>query len=329
MCTRIYHWHYLSPLVPSVLSRVGAGMGPTFWKLQKCAAFRLLRRYQLHFALVVALSFCFENGAPAEKWKMGVFGRGRRYQRHAHADAEAVQARVQVEQPVEPIARCATTSCYRQSLAHLPSPTLCAPVVVFGRLQPLSPRNCRPSGLVPPARFQVLAAACAHNPRAPRPHEPAPLPARRSGVGDGAVRRQTPPRRARAPHARAARPSPAFQAARRSLRHAVRRISLVPPPAASKLAHARWAIAGDARLAADPPRPGNRSPKAAAAARTCCFCMPHSAPPCACAMRSSPAHASARDDRPPSSGGANQLYPPEPATAHSTRRGPRDARAPL
>ena len=71
MCTRIYHWHYLSPLVPSVLYRVRAEMGPTFWKLQKCAAFRLLRRYQLHFALVVAFSFCFENGAPAEKWKMG------------------------------------------------------------------------------------------------------------------------------------------------------------------------------------------------------------------------------------------------------------------
>ena len=55
MCTRIYHWHYLSPLVPSVLSRVGAEMGPTFWKLQKCAAFRQLHRYQLHVALVVAL----------------------------------------------------------------------------------------------------------------------------------------------------------------------------------------------------------------------------------------------------------------------------------
>ena len=52
----------LSPLVPSVLSRVGAEMGPTFWKLQ---------RYRLHFALVAAFSFCFENGAPAEKWKMG------------------------------------------------------------------------------------------------------------------------------------------------------------------------------------------------------------------------------------------------------------------
>ena len=46
-------------------------MGPTFWKLQKCAAFRRMHRYQLHVALVVAFSFCFENGAPAEKWKMG------------------------------------------------------------------------------------------------------------------------------------------------------------------------------------------------------------------------------------------------------------------
>ena len=82
MYTRIYHWHYLSPLVPSVLYRVGAEMGPTFWKLQKCAAFRLLRRYQLHFALVVAFSFCFENGAPAEKWKMGAYGEKRRYRRH-------------------------------------------------------------------------------------------------------------------------------------------------------------------------------------------------------------------------------------------------------
>ena len=82
MCTRIYHWHYLSPLVPSVLSMVWAEMGPTFWKLQKCATFCLLRRYQLHFALVVAFSFCFENGAPAEKWKMGGFGQKRRYQRH-------------------------------------------------------------------------------------------------------------------------------------------------------------------------------------------------------------------------------------------------------
>ena len=72
MCTRIYHWHYLSPLVPSVLSRVGAEMGPTFWKLQKRAAFRLLCRYRLHFALVVAFSFCFENGTAAAKWKMGV-----------------------------------------------------------------------------------------------------------------------------------------------------------------------------------------------------------------------------------------------------------------
>ena len=82
MCTRIYQWHCLSPLVPSVLSMVGAEMGPTFWKLQKCAAFRLLHRYQLHFALVVAFSFCFENGAPAEKWKMGACGERRRYQQH-------------------------------------------------------------------------------------------------------------------------------------------------------------------------------------------------------------------------------------------------------
>ena len=61
----------LSPLVPSVLSRVRAEMGPTFWKLQKCAAFRRMHRYQLHVAPVVAFSFCFENGAPAAKWKMG------------------------------------------------------------------------------------------------------------------------------------------------------------------------------------------------------------------------------------------------------------------
>ena len=68
--------------MPSVLSRVGAEMGPTFWKLQKCAAFRQMHRYQLHFVLVIAFSFCFENGAPAEKWKLGVFGQKRRYQRH-------------------------------------------------------------------------------------------------------------------------------------------------------------------------------------------------------------------------------------------------------
>jgi hypothetical protein len=49
-------------------------MGPTFWKLQKCVAFRLLRGYQPHFALVVAFSFCEQNGAAEEKWKMGVFG---------------------------------------------------------------------------------------------------------------------------------------------------------------------------------------------------------------------------------------------------------------
>ena len=61
----------LSPLVPSVLSRVGAEMGPTFWKLQNCAVFRQMHRYKLHFALVVALSFCSQNGAAAAKWKMG------------------------------------------------------------------------------------------------------------------------------------------------------------------------------------------------------------------------------------------------------------------
>ena len=72
----------LSPLVPSVLSRVGAEMGPTFWKLKKCAAFRQLHRYQLHFALAVAFSFFEQNGTPAEKWKMGSFGQKQRYQRH-------------------------------------------------------------------------------------------------------------------------------------------------------------------------------------------------------------------------------------------------------
>ena len=72
----------LSPLVPSVLSRVGAEMGPTFWKLQKCAAFRQMHRYQLHVVLVVAFSFLEQNGAPAEKWKMGAYGEKRRYQRH-------------------------------------------------------------------------------------------------------------------------------------------------------------------------------------------------------------------------------------------------------
>ena len=72
----------LSPLMPSVLSRVGAEMGPTFWKLQKCAAFRQLHRYQLHFARVVAVSFYFENGAPAEKWKMGASRGRRRYHPH-------------------------------------------------------------------------------------------------------------------------------------------------------------------------------------------------------------------------------------------------------
>ena len=68
--------------MPSVLSRVGAEMGPTFWKLQKCAAFRLLHRYKLHFALVVAFSFFEQNGTAAAKWKMGGFGREHRYQRH-------------------------------------------------------------------------------------------------------------------------------------------------------------------------------------------------------------------------------------------------------
>ena len=82
MCTRIYRWHYLSPLVPLVLSRVGAEMGPTFWKLQKCAAFRQPHRYQLHVALAVAFSFFEQNGTAAAKWKMGGFGQKRRYQRH-------------------------------------------------------------------------------------------------------------------------------------------------------------------------------------------------------------------------------------------------------
>ena len=72
----------LSPLVPSVLSRVGAEMGPTFWKLQKCAAFRQPHRYQLHVALAVAFSFFEQNGAAAEKWKMGASGGRRRYRRH-------------------------------------------------------------------------------------------------------------------------------------------------------------------------------------------------------------------------------------------------------
>ena len=82
MCTLIYHWHYHPPLVPSVLSTVRAEMGPTFCKLHKCAAFRQMHRYQLHVALVVAFSFCFENGAPAAKWKMGAYGEKRRYQQH-------------------------------------------------------------------------------------------------------------------------------------------------------------------------------------------------------------------------------------------------------
>ena len=39
MCTRIYHWHYHPPLVPSVLSTVRAEMGPTFCKLQNVRPF--------------------------------------------------------------------------------------------------------------------------------------------------------------------------------------------------------------------------------------------------------------------------------------------------
>ena len=57
-------------------------MGPTFWKLQKCAAFRQPHRYQLHVALAVAFSFFEQNGTAAAKWKMGGFGQKRRYQRH-------------------------------------------------------------------------------------------------------------------------------------------------------------------------------------------------------------------------------------------------------
>ena len=68
--------------MPSVLFGVGAERGLTFWKWKKCAAFRLLHRYQLHFALAVAFSFFEQNGTPAEKWKMGGFGREHRYQRH-------------------------------------------------------------------------------------------------------------------------------------------------------------------------------------------------------------------------------------------------------
>jgi hypothetical protein len=45
-------------------------MGPTFWKLQKCGTFRPRHRYQMHFAWVVAFSFCSQNGAPTEKGKM-------------------------------------------------------------------------------------------------------------------------------------------------------------------------------------------------------------------------------------------------------------------
>ena len=59
MCTRIYHWHYLSPLVPSVLSRVGAEIGPTFWKLQKCAAFP---GYVLFWLLLLCASSSLDGG---------------------------------------------------------------------------------------------------------------------------------------------------------------------------------------------------------------------------------------------------------------------------
>ena len=53
--------------VPSVLSGVGTQRGPTFWKWKKCAAFRLLRRYELHFARAVAFSFCEQNGTPVDE----------------------------------------------------------------------------------------------------------------------------------------------------------------------------------------------------------------------------------------------------------------------
>ena len=56
--------------------------GSNFLQTAKCAAFRRMHRYQLHVALVVAFSFCFENGAPAEKWKMGAYGQKCRYHRH-------------------------------------------------------------------------------------------------------------------------------------------------------------------------------------------------------------------------------------------------------
>ena len=61
----------LSPLVPSVLSGVGADRGPTFWKWKKCAAFRLLHRYQLPSVRAVAFPFCEQNGTPAEKMENG------------------------------------------------------------------------------------------------------------------------------------------------------------------------------------------------------------------------------------------------------------------
>ena len=76
MCTRIYHWHYLSPLVPSVLSRVGAEIGPTFFgRLQKCAVFRLLRRYQLHFALVVRFHSSSKTVQRRQNEKWGLWSR--------------------------------------------------------------------------------------------------------------------------------------------------------------------------------------------------------------------------------------------------------------
>ena len=80
--------HANPPLaLPPLLSAIGtlqcrARKGPTFWKRKKCAASRLLHRYQLQFAQVVAFSFCFENGAPAAKWKMGAYGEKRRYEQH-------------------------------------------------------------------------------------------------------------------------------------------------------------------------------------------------------------------------------------------------------
>ena len=71
MCTPIHRWHHPSPRVPSVLSGVGTQRGPTFWEWKKCATFRLLRRYELHFARAVAFSFCEQNGTPAGKMEKG------------------------------------------------------------------------------------------------------------------------------------------------------------------------------------------------------------------------------------------------------------------